>query len=105
MRTLLICHDDAPLDREGLARWLGSFSTYAGTLVIRESARRRRTRIRREISRVGVWRFADVLAFRAHYALARARADRRWEARQLKALMPRSRQARAQGLRPERPGA
>jgi hypothetical protein len=79
MRTLLICHDDAPLDREGLVRWLGSFSTFAGTVVVREPASRKRQRIRREIQRVGFWRFLDVLAFRLHYALVTARADQDWE--------------------------
>jgi formyl transferase-like protein len=80
MRTLLICHDGADLDREGLARWLGSFSEYAGTVVIREPRRRLRRRIAREVARVGAWRFLDVLAFRAHYALARAAGDREWQA-------------------------
>jgi hypothetical protein len=86
MRTLLICHDDAPLDREGLVRWLGSFSTFAGTVVIREAATRRRRRIVREIHRVGLGRFLDVLAFRLHYALTAARADREWEQRELERL-------------------
>ena len=86
MRTLLICHDDAPLDREGLVRWLGSFSTLVGTVVIREAATRRRRRIVREIKRVGIGRFLDVLAFRFHYALTTARADREWERRELERL-------------------
>jgi len=81
MRTLLICHDDAPLDREGLVRWMGSYSTYVGTVVIREPKARLRRRITREIRRVGWLRFIDVLAFRAYYALARARGDREWTAR------------------------
>ncbi len=89
MRTLLICHDDAPLDREGLARWLRSFSTFTGTLVIREPGGRLKNRIRRELSRVGPWRFLDVLAFRAFYALTQARDDRAWEARRLEALRAR----------------
>jgi len=89
MRTLLICHHDAPLDREGLVRWLGSFSTVAGTLVVREPGRRLRTRIRREVSRVGLWRFADVLAFRAFYTLACRRSDCRWEQRQRERLRAR----------------
>ena len=83
MRTLLICHEHAPLDREGLARWLGSFSTYAGTVVIREAAGRRRRRISREIKRVGVWRFLDVMAFRVHYRLTTARGDSAWERHEL----------------------
>ena len=49
---------------KGSARWLGSFSTFAGTVVIREPGGRLRKRIAREIKRVGWWRFLDVLAFR-----------------------------------------
>ena len=91
MRTLLICHADSALDREGLARWLGSFSTFTGSVVVREPAARKRRRIRREIDRVGLWRFIDVLAFRVYYALARASSDRRWEARALERLRGRYR--------------
>src|SRR5262249_55943627 len=83
MRTLLICHDGAEVDREGLARWLGSFSRFTGTVVIREPAGRLRKRIAREIARVGFWRFLDVLAFRAFYLLTAARGDRHWERRAL----------------------
>jgi hypothetical protein len=86
MRTLLICHDDAGLDRDGLARWLASFSTLGGILVVREPPRRLRQRAAREIRRVGGWRFLDVLAFRLYYALFRARADRRMQQRQLEWL-------------------
>jgi folate-dependent phosphoribosylglycinamide formyltransferase PurN len=96
MRTLLICHDGADLDRDGLARWFGSFSTFTGTVVIREPGGRMRTRIAREIARVGFWRFLDVLAFRAYYALTRAGGDREWEQRELQRLRSRY---------PERPGA
>jgi hypothetical protein len=96
MRTLLICHEDAVLDREGLVRWLGSFSTVAGIVVIREPHGRLRRRTAREIRRVGFWRFLDVLAFRAHYRLRQARADRRWEAREL---------ARLRRFFPHRPAA
>lgn len=86
MRTLLICHDDAPLDREGLARWLASFSEFTGTVVIHEPAARLKKRTRRELERVGTWRFLDVLAYRAYYRLFRAAADRQWEAARLAAL-------------------
>jgi hypothetical protein len=86
VRTLLICHEHASLDREGLARWLGSFSTYAGTVVVREAAGRRRRRISREIKRVGLWRFLDVMAFRVHYRLTTARADSAWELGELERL-------------------
>jgi len=86
MRTLLICHERADLDREGLARWCGSFSTFAGAVVIRERGGRTRTRIAREIGRVGVWRFLDVLAFRLYYRLAQAAGDRAWERHELQRL-------------------
>jgi hypothetical protein len=86
MRTLLICHEGADLDREGLVRWLGSFSTVAGTVVVREPRGRVRKRIAREIRRVGFRRFLDVLAFRAYHRLRQAADDRRWEARELERL-------------------
>ena len=96
MRTLLICHEDAALDREGLARWFGSFSTFAGTVVIREPGGRLRKRISREVTRVGWWRFLDVLAFRVLYRLTRAAGDRDWEGREL---------SRLRSWYPERPEA
>jgi len=40
-------------------------------------------RIRREIKRVGIARFADVLAFRLYYRLVLSGGDRRWEERRL----------------------
>ena len=86
MRTAVICHEGAGLDREGLVRWLASFSTVAGVVVIREQNTRLRKRITREIKRVGLLRFADVLAFRAWYRVAHASADRRWERRRLDSL-------------------
>jgi hypothetical protein len=86
MRTLLICHDDALLDREGLVRWLGSFSTVAGRVVIKEPGGRLRKRVAREMKRVGRWRFLDVLAYRAYYSLLLAGRDRAWEAGELTRL-------------------
>ena len=86
MRTLLICHDDAPLDRDGLARWLDSFSTLAGVVVVHEPRARLRSRVSREIRRVGFWRFLDVLAFRIYYRVCRAAGDRRVQERELEWL-------------------
>ena len=97
MRTLLICHDDAPLDREGLVRWLGSFSEFTGSIVIREPGSRLRKRVRRELTRVGPWRFLDVLAYRAYYRLVHAAADTRWETAALDRLEARY------GERPDAP--
>ncbi len=83
MKTLLICHAGDRLDEIGLARWLGSFSNLAGIIVIHETKRRMWQRIRREIKRVGLLRFCDVLAFRLYYRVFHADADRRWEDRLL----------------------
>ena len=86
MKTLLICHEGALLDRNGLRRWLASFSNLAGVIVLRENRERRWRRIKREINRVGLLRFLDVLAFRLYYRLAIARRDREWEHKLLNEL-------------------
>lgn len=86
MKTLLICHEDARLDGEGLARWLTSFSDLAGILMLRENKQRLRRRIRREVKRVGAARFLDVLAFRLHYKLFQAQRDQKWEEAKLEEL-------------------
>jgi folate-dependent phosphoribosylglycinamide formyltransferase PurN len=79
MRTVLICHHDDALNREGMARWLASFSDLRGVVVIREEGNRMRARIRREIKRIGLIRFLDVLAFRIYYKLKLAAKDREVE--------------------------
>lgn len=79
-RSVLICHEDSLLDREGLSRWLGSFSDLAGIVILREKSGRKFQRVKREIKRVGVVRFADVSAFRIYYKFFRAAADTAWEA-------------------------
>ena len=62
MRTVLICHDQHPLDRDGLVDWLASFSVLAGIVVLKEHSARKRKQIRREILRVGLLRFFNVIA-------------------------------------------
>lgn len=79
MKTLLICHSGEPVSRQGLSRWLASFSDLVGVIVLDEKKGRLRQRIRREISRVGVLRFVDVLLFRIYYKLFLAAEDRRRE--------------------------
>ncbi len=83
LRTVLICHADARLDLEGLPRWLGSFSGLTGIIVLQGTNRQAWGRVRREVRRVGMLRFLDVLAFRAYYKLVLERGDRRWETRRL----------------------
>jgi folate-dependent phosphoribosylglycinamide formyltransferase PurN len=83
MKTLLICHEDSKIDYEGLSNWLSSFSDLAGIVVLREKSERKFKRIKREIKRVGLLRFADVMAFRAYYKLFWANSDADWETQEL----------------------
>ena len=77
-RTVLICHDTEPLNQRALARWLASFTDLAGIIVIREPKSRLRKRIKREIERIGFWRFLDVLAFRLYSRIFLQADDQRW---------------------------
>src|SRR5947208_2077928 len=89
MRTFLICHEEERLNHIALPRWMASFSTLAGMIVLRETRAQKQRRIQREIKRVGGWRFLDVLAFRLHYAAFLARTDQQWENKKLSELCQR----------------
>src|SRR5579872_1372899 len=84
MKTLLICHDGALLDQVVLARWLNSFSNLVGMVIIQEPPNRILRRVRREVERIGVLRFLDVLAFRFYYRIFLVREDQRWEREELR---------------------
>jgi folate-dependent phosphoribosylglycinamide formyltransferase PurN len=86
MRTLLICHEKEHLNRIVLPRWLASFSTLAGVIVVRETGAQKRRRARRELQRVGFWRFLDVMAFRLYYSMVLARRDSAWEENRVREL-------------------
>lgn len=86
MKTILICHEKDRLDREGIARWLASFSDLAGIIILRETGARFWNRIRREIARAGVIRFFDVAGFRVYYRVFLSRKDRMWKDQKLKEL-------------------
>ena len=91
MRTLLICHHDARLDREFLPRWLASFSELAGIVVVRDSSRQLWRRARRELKRSGVLGLLDVVAYRLYHRARLSRADAKREealARQLDGRYP-----------------
>ena len=68
---------------------MASFSDLAAIIVIREPGARLKKRIRREVKRVGVLRFLDVMAFRLYYKFALARSDEAYEQALLDALMKR----------------
>ena len=89
MRTALICHEGSRLSREGIARWLASFSELAGILVIREPRGSRWARVRRELRRSGPVGILDAAAFRLYYRVFLAAADRRAEEIRLDALRQR----------------
>ncbi len=78
MKTVLIYHENDAVDREITMRWLASFSDSVGVIVLREKKQRMKTRIKREIKRVGYWRFLDVLAFRLYYRFFLAEKDETW---------------------------
>lgn len=85
-RTLLICHEGAALDQEGLARWLASFSDLVGIVELRETKQQLARRVKRQVKRVGARRFVDVMAFRAYYQFFLAQKDRHWEQEKLAQL-------------------
>lgn len=82
----MICHDSEPLTREGMARWLASFTELAGIVVLRERGARTGKRVRAELRRSGIIRFLDVMLFRLYYRLLLAGTDRAWEQRMVAQL-------------------
>lgn len=78
MRTAIIFHENDLVDSELTTRWLASFSDLAGLVILRENGGRSKDRIRREIKRVGLFRFIDVMAFRLYYRLFHSAKDEQW---------------------------
>src|SRR5258705_10953767 len=73
--VVLICHEQDPLDTEGLASWLASSLRLAGLIIIRDPRSRLWRAARREIRRVGWLRFLDVVGYRVFARLRLARRD------------------------------
>lgn len=86
LRTLLICHHDAPLHYDGMARWLASWSELTGIVILEERPGLLWRRLRREARRVGTLRVLDVLAFRLYYKAMLAGRDAAWLDRALSGL-------------------
>lgn len=84
--VVLICHEEDRLDTEGLASWLASTMRLAGLIIIRDSRRTLWRAARREIRRVGLLRFLDVVAFRAYARVALAARDAAWKTQELARL-------------------
>lgn len=87
--SVLICHEQDRLDTEGLASWLASTQGLAGLILIRDSRRTLWRAARREITRVGLLKFLDVVAFRAYARVALARRDAAWKDQEIARLRAR----------------
>ncbi len=85
-RVALICHHDAPLHRQGFARWLASWADLTAVVVITERRQLLKKRLVREYRRVGLVRLLDVLAFRLYYRLFSSKGDSAWISRRLSEL-------------------
>ncbi len=85
-RTVYVCHEEALLNRQGVARWMADWSDLAGIIVLREKGGRRKRRIQRERQRVGSLRMLDILAFKIFYRLRFAARDAAWQERELERL-------------------
>jgi hypothetical protein len=85
-RAVLFCHAESRLNREAVARWLASFTELAGVVLIEETHTHLRQRVAREVKRVGVLRFLDVLVCRLYYRAFVAAADTAWLDRRLQEL-------------------
>ncbi len=81
MRTVLICHDGDLIFRHVMPRWLSSFSELGGIVVIREESVQLKARVKREISRVGPLRFADVMAYRLYRKMFLTKKIDAWKRR------------------------
>lgn len=87
--VVLICHEQDCLDREGLASWLASTLRLAGLIIIHNQRGRLWRAARREIRRVGILGFIDVVAFRAYARLRLAARDAAWKTQALETLRAR----------------
>lgn len=85
-RAVLMCHAESRLNREGIARWLASFTDLVGMVIIEETGVHTRTRVNYEVKRIGWLRFLDVIAFRVYYGVFLDRADSAWMTARLDAL-------------------
>lgn len=81
-----MCHAGDRIDTDGVAAWLASSMELAGIIILHERPLRKLKKICREIRRVGLRRFLDVIAFRVYYRLWLARADAAWKEQEIARL-------------------
>jgi folate-dependent phosphoribosylglycinamide formyltransferase PurN len=76
--VVLLCHEDDPLDVEGLSAWLATSMRLVGVVAIRSSWKRSWRAVRRQFRRTGFTGLIDVLAFRLYYRMFLAAGDAAW---------------------------
>lgn len=79
MKIVLICHDNEPLSKEGMSRWIASFADLAGVIIISENPGRLSKRIKMEIKRSGLFGFLDVIAFRVYHRIFKSSIDHKYQ--------------------------
>ena len=67
MKILLIFHNEDDLDFYGLSSWLASFSALSAIIVLKERISRLLTCVQKEIKRVGLFSFFDIVAFNLEF--------------------------------------
>jgi len=76
--VVLICHQNDPLDAEGIAAWLSNSFCLAGIVLLQDRPDSILRKIRKEYRRVGFIRLLDVIMFRLMYQFIHARNDTKW---------------------------
>lgn len=87
--VVLICHQDDPIDSEGIAAWLACDFSLVGIVLLRDKPGSWLRKLRRERRRVGWMRLLDVILFRLFYQASRARKDQQWVRNRVQTLRSR----------------
>jgi folate-dependent phosphoribosylglycinamide formyltransferase PurN len=85
-RVVLMCHQQDRIDSLGLAWWLASTLDLVGIIQLHDGLGALLGRVQREVHRIGLLRFLDVVAFRIHYRLFHAKPDSEWIEQELRRL-------------------
>lgn len=75
VRSILICHAGARLNRYALPGWLDSFTDLAAVIVIRETRDQKRRRIRYQLKRDGFLKLIDVMLMKLYYSASSLRSQ------------------------------
>lgn len=76
--AVLICHEEDPIDCEGIATWLAHDFSLSGIVLLRDPPGAIWRKLRSEYRRVGLLRLIDVILFRLFYRLRQAAKDALW---------------------------